>query len=443
MSTQTCAICGPKRVSRALCNCCAQYLCRDHLKEHDDLLNAQLEPLVDNINQLADRLKQFNIDSLLQSTRIQLDQWKQAAFQSIERIYENKTNELNEFISKQLNNLREQTEQMQIKVLELIREQDATHEQLEVLFTTIQNIEKEINDIEHKSIDINIRPLIIDDDYININEEKENNDNEQLTLTTVIQTISSSPANTDCIASNDTHILLHRHPTLCLYDHNLNLAKQTHPYSDLSITDLCWSSALNRFIILTDDDVFILDETKMIIEKSKIPTRNEGHWHSITCSSEHLYLTAYKWGTYICQYNIRSSSFELNRRWRPPRTCTKDESIDHFIHNNNNRIAMIIQNRINNNKHFQLRSDQTLECVWSMELNQCEMTIHRNRFCSIRQNEWLIVDANQSHLLYISRDGLFTQIIDYEFDQPLRAFENKPNFLLVTTNRSVNLHQLL
>ena len=27
MSSQSCAICGPKRTSRALCNCCEQYLC--------------------------------------------------------------------------------------------------------------------------------------------------------------------------------------------------------------------------------------------------------------------------------------------------------------------------------------------------------------------------------------------------------------------------------
>ncbi|CAF0991076.1 unnamed protein product [Adineta steineri] len=105
---------------------------------------------------------------------------------------------------------------------------------------------------------------------------------------------------------------------------------------------------------------------------------------------------------------------------------------------------MIVQNRINNNKHFQLRSDQTLQCIWSIELKQCQMTVHRNRFCSIRENEWLIIDSNQSHLLYISRDGAFKQIIDYNFNQPpRRAFQNKSNFLLVTTNHSVNLHQLL
>ena len=84
---------------------------RDHLQEHDHLLNAQLEPLVDNINELSDRLQQFNLDSVFQPIRLQLDQWKQTAFQSIERFYEQKSNEINQLIDKQVNNLRQQTEQ--------------------------------------------------------------------------------------------------------------------------------------------------------------------------------------------------------------------------------------------------------------------------------------------------------------------------------------------
>jgi len=443
MSSQTCAICGPKRTSRALCNCCQQYLCRDHLQEHDDLLNAQVEPLVDNVNQICDRLQQIDINYLLQPIRIELDQWKQSAFQTIERIYEEKSNEINHLLTKQLENLRKQTEQIQKTLSELIRQKDATNEQIEFLITKIQNIEKEINDFENKSIDLNIYPLVLNDNYIHFNTEQENDDNNQLILTPVIQTIPSSLNNSDCVASNDTYILLHRYPTLCLYDHNLNLIKQTYPYSDLSIIDMSWLSTLNHFVILTDDNVFILNETNMILEKSNIPRRTNGHWHNITSSSKNLYLTAFKWGTFIYQYNIHASTFEFNQKWQTPLTCTKDESIDHFIHNNKNELAMIIQNRMNNDKYFQLKNDQTFEIIWSFQLNQDQMTIQRNRFCLIDKNQWLIINSNQSKLSIFSRNGLFKQIINYDFNQPLRAIQIKPNFLLVTTNHSINLHQLL
>ena len=88
-------------------------------------------------------------------------------------------------------------------------------------------------------------------------------------LTPVIESISSSPINADCLANNDTCILLHHHPTLCLYDHSLNLINQTHPYSDLSIIDMYWSSTLKYFLILTNNDVSILN-IKSILTISSI-----------------------------------------------------------------------------------------------------------------------------------------------------------------------------
>ncbi len=104
---------------------------------------------------------------------------------------------------------------------------------------------------------------------------------------------------------------------------------------------------------------------------------------------------------------------------------------------------MIIQNRMNNDKYFQLKNDQTFQIIWSFQLNQHQMTIQRNRFCLIDKNQWLIINSNQSKLSIFSRNGLFKQIINYDFNQPLRAIQIKPNFLLVTTNHSINLHQLL
>ena len=60
--SELCAITTCKRASRALCYCCQQGLCMQHLKEHNDLLLSQLNPLVDQINGLGDQLKAINIE---------------------------------------------------------------------------------------------------------------------------------------------------------------------------------------------------------------------------------------------------------------------------------------------------------------------------------------------------------------------------------------------
>ncbi|CAF4750729.1 unnamed protein product, partial [Rotaria sp. Silwood2] len=77
-----------KRPSRALCICCQQYLCRDHLKEHYDLINSQLPSLADQINALSD---QFNNSVLLESSGLtRLQQWREDAHRTVDQFYETK-----------------------------------------------------------------------------------------------------------------------------------------------------------------------------------------------------------------------------------------------------------------------------------------------------------------------------------------------------------------
>ena len=132
----------------------------------------------------------------------------------------------------------------------------------------------------------------------------------------------------------------------------------------------------------------------------------------------------------------------MNHRWVNPVTCDGDERIDHLMHNQTNEIGMIIQNRTDNHKSFQLRNDQTLERIWSIELDQCQTTIHRTRFTLIHPNHWLIIDSNQSKFFIRNKDGLLKQTIDYPHDQPHRALQMTSHFLLITARDSVNLHQL-
>ena len=99
---------------------------------------------------------------------------------------------------------------------------------------------------------------------------------------------------------------------------------------------------------------------------------------------------------------------------------------------------MIIQDRINNKKYIQLKNDETFECIWSYQLNQFPLNNQRNRFCLIDHQQFLIINSNQSQLIIFSENGLFKQIIEYQYNQPLRALLIKPNFIIITTNDSIN-----
>ena len=81
-----CAIETCKRKSRAICLCCNKNLCPDHLKEHDDSMNSQINPLVDELNAAADQLSQISIDNVTNIWRQKLDKWRDDAYSVINKI---------------------------------------------------------------------------------------------------------------------------------------------------------------------------------------------------------------------------------------------------------------------------------------------------------------------------------------------------------------------
>ncbi|CAF3717922.1 unnamed protein product [Rotaria sp. Silwood1] len=89
-----CVIETCKRKSRALCHCCSKNLCLDHLKEHDDLINSQINTLVDEINTLDNQLSTLNVDEVIDKCRQKLDKWRHDCHIIIDRFYEEKCQEL-------------------------------------------------------------------------------------------------------------------------------------------------------------------------------------------------------------------------------------------------------------------------------------------------------------------------------------------------------------
>jgi chromosome segregation ATPase len=159
--SQPCAIADCKRTSRALCHCCQQDLCREHLNEHDDFLNEQLNPFADEINQLSDQINHIDVKSLRDRFREQLNEYRNESYRKIDRYVDEKQRQLDEFINKKLNNQIESINHVKTIIKHLIDNQDTTAKDLNSISSSIQSIRREISQFEYKSIVLNINPLEI------------------------------------------------------------------------------------------------------------------------------------------------------------------------------------------------------------------------------------------------------------------------------------------
>ncbi|CAF1493920.1 unnamed protein product [Rotaria sordida] len=165
--SEPCSIEMCKSSSCTQCHCCDKKFCRTHFIEHDNL---QLTSLTDEINLLNDRLMAFNVEKLISNSHQKLETWRAHCHKTIDDIFEEKCQEINQRANEKIERQRDEVSKMQSTVAELIQKQETTMKDIDLLKATIQTIEKKINNIEQTCFEVINRPLVIDDNLIRIEE---------------------------------------------------------------------------------------------------------------------------------------------------------------------------------------------------------------------------------------------------------------------------------
>ena len=174
------------------------------MKEHHDLVNAQLWPLADQINALSDLFNNVTLQE--PSCLTSLDQWRKDAHTTVDQFYERKHRQFEQFVQERRNKQRKELEQMRVDVTELIREQEATQEQVDSIIKCVGALERDVNDLQH--IPFNSTPLMIDDNLVAIRHETASNDD--LSLPSPYQIMQSTTDSCFSKATSENHQLLHQ-----------------------------------------------------------------------------------------------------------------------------------------------------------------------------------------------------------------------------------------
>ncbi|CAF2063749.1 unnamed protein product [Rotaria magnacalcarata] len=433
----SCAIETCKRKSRAICHCCNKNLCPDHFKEHVDLINSRMNPLADEINTLDNQLSLLNADEVIDKCRQKLDKWRHECHATVDRFYEEKCQELQQRCVEKVGEKRKKLHQLKLKINELIREQEATHDDICSLKATINDIKRDVDQFEENGIVVDVNPLIINQNLVYI-EQWTSNELDISTLSSPYRTIACSKDSWPAMTSNNHFLLIDQYSNLCLYDKQLTLLKE-YPWEYDPIPDMCWSSTLNSFIIITGKNgVFLMNENLTSLEC--IQPIEKKQWLSCTCSDSTLFLTTNESGSNIFQFNLLSS-FHFMKQWKSPQSCNYDELINNIAYNNET-LALIIENRNNRIKRIELRSSSTFDPLWSTTFNAAYgFAPWKNRACVLKHNEWLVIDHNNSHLLHVSKDGHVKTKRSYE-PTVNNAVLLGTNILAIKTADNVNCYRI-
>ncbi|UJR14317.1 hypothetical protein I4U23_001311 [Adineta vaga] len=248
------------------------------------------------------------------------------------------------------------------------------------------------------------------------------------------QTLQTIEKKSISMACSDKYLLIEYKANLCLFDRTLNIIKQI-PWS-YTYVNICWTSTLNQFILVTHKNIFILDETILELKEYSIPHHNEKDWSCAACSDTILYLSTMDMAAYLYEYTLLPS-IEFIQERQISVMCSIYESILTFNYGNE-RLIFVICNAQTFQNRLELHSSLTFEILWTIPLNIL------TRCCSIRNDQWIIINYLESQLLHLSSDGTILQ--DYKqislSNNPIiNAIQWAPNTIVTVTMKNLNLHK--
>ena len=432
MSTQ-CVISACQRPANVLCHCCNENLCRNHYSEHD-YLNSKLNLLADEIDSFDRELLSVDVKKYIQNSNDRLQQWRLDGYKNIDQYCEQKYREIEQYLLKIINHKRESIEHIRTNMLDIVKDRRMTLEVIDSLSLNLHAIVDTLTNIDQRHLSIQTTPLVVDRGCIQIDEISAEGF-ELGSITPVYGTIEYTRPGVHPIASNEQFLIMHREPHLCLVDRNLKVVKQ-NAWKHEPIVDMCWSTALTKFVVLTLNRIFIVDVDSMTIER--VETTQKLQWLSCTCSDTSLFLSTNERGSSICEFNLLNS-MQAAKRWEPPDTCTKDERIHDMIYHKGT-LLMMIESPQAERVRVELRSSARLDRLWSLPL---DIDV-RSKFytcCLLNYDQWLIVDTSTSQLLQITMDGKLKSSCEYS-PVPTCACLFGFDLLAVSTENGVNFHKL-
>ena len=412
ISSRSCSIQECRNPSRTICTCCDKCYCLEHLTQHFGRINNQVPPLVDKINGLAKRLTKFS--SLEPSYLVALEKWRDEAHRAVEEYYQAKRRD---FVDDRRAKLTKEVERVRNVMDKLRRKQNAVREDVELLTQDIRLIEQKFN--EFQSLRFTIHPLVIDENLII---------RDLLPLSTPCRTMKLSLNEFPALATNEKYLLMHQPPNLSLLDRHFLMIKET-PWTHDEIWDISWSTALSKFLIVTQKDVFTVDQNTMTI--AKCPISGDAQWSRGTCSDTTLFLLTQGLGPSIFEYKLPPTNKGGKER-RPPETCDECEYI-YDLKSNQKSLAMVIYNTENGATRLDLRSSANLQRLWSVDVGQ------GFRCCLLHGEQWMVADALSHRLFHISNSGKLLKADKY-VNQPWNIIQWGKYIIGIRTTEGINLH---
>ncbi|CAF0915285.1 unnamed protein product [Didymodactylos carnosus] len=257
------------------------------------------------------------------------------------------------------------------------------------------------------------------------------------TPNSIIQRLNDISEDYYALASSGHSLLVECGLKLCLYDQRLNSTEILWNWG--LISDICWCEQLHLFIIVTVVNVYIFDETKLIIDQIETiqPYKAEKKFWGCTCTDQDLFISYKGCDTRIDQYALTKSYYFI-QQWK--HLCSRRGIIrDMRCTLDKKQLCLLVSTE--NDWRLDVRNSGTMEFIWSRFL--LINLDARCRLSMLPNSESLIINWNENRIFRINGNSTLVEKKDYKTNYLVRNIEVVGfAYLVVYTSTGLYIYEI-
>ncbi|CAF0851725.1 unnamed protein product [Adineta ricciae] len=435
------------------CDDCRRTFCDYHFTEHRQQIVEQFDRLqrdYSNLNEILSLPPSY--ESLAGNTDLinKVDQWEADAIRQVKEIAEQTRDKIrsradsipNDRFGTAFHQLTEQFQQTQLA---------NTYSELDIqrLATQLNNLKIQVENSSLTTADLQVLPIDWSK-YLQITTKQPNLPRIQQQDFHFDWLLTTKARLSLDVKGSDWHMLgtsspqhstfLHyqhtkKHRRLSIINHN-GQQKLVPWYDDQAVWDSCWSSYLNKFLILADNRLYTYDDEietsdSMQLIESVQPKRDEMEFLRCTCSNDTLLIAYDERNTSIDEYKMTPW-----RRVHEYANIVKPNEIIMsltFSMTNSNLIGMtLLDDR--QQWHFELR-DRSMSLISAIQLDKSEFNRRIISLPNLTFN-WLIIHTGSKYLTVLNENAQSKRTIECAENVDLTTYVPKRNSLVLLTQKS-------
>ncbi|CAF1179472.1 unnamed protein product [Didymodactylos carnosus] len=226
--------------------------------------------------------------------------------------------------------------------------------------------------------------------------------------------------------------------TLCLTDrtgHKTNTLQS----GGLAVWDICWSSFLDRFLIVTPRTLRSLNvQTKEVTQIKQVSDKNKADFCRCTCSNQTLLVSFEHRGSVVEEWNM-SGEWKMMRRWQPPVSCQQNEwicEIGFSCDGSRIGVAVWVDDQYD---QVQVR-DRSMNILNNITF-PCHLAFGYF-LLSLPSGQWLTHEVKNKELRIIDGDGILQQTLTYDKSVRTTALLGQRCLVIRTNDNELCFHDL-